>query len=96
MAAQTIIISFNGKDEDLHVEQETYNGKPAYYLQDGDLSKRFEGHIPDNLVIFETVEGVQCSPRVITLEGRHILESIWNGIRKQGSDTPQPYGPGLG
>jgi hypothetical protein len=96
MAAQTIIISFNGKDEDLHVEQETYNGKPAYYLQDGDLSKRFEGHIPDHLVIFETVDGVQCSPRVITLEGRHILESIWNGIRKQGSNTPQPYGPGLG
>lgn len=93
---KTIDISVRGRQYTLHLEQETYNGWPAYYITDQNLSSQFEGCIPDDLILFETDAGVQCSPRVISLEGREITGEIWKAIKGQEAASPQPFGPGLG
>ncbi len=96
MSSQTINVKINGRMQDLHVEQEAYNGKPAYYVTDKELSSLCGGELPDNLILFATKDGLGCSPKVMSLEGRHIMEDIWKAIQEQGSDTPQPFGQGLG
>jgi len=98
MAAQTISVNINGRQQDLHVEQDAYNGKPAYYVTDKGLSEMTGGELPDDLILFTTKDGLQCSPKVITMEGRKMTEDIWQAIKDQGaqSGTPQPFGEGLG
>ncbi|KAA2238727.1 hypothetical protein F0L74_21150 [Chitinophaga agrisoli] len=96
MSSQTINVKINGRLHDLHVEQEAYNGKPAYYVTDKELSTLFDGELPDNLILFTTKDGLGCSPKVMSLEGRRITEEIWKAIQDQAADTPQPFGPGLG
>ncbi|GAA0557500.1 hypothetical protein [Chitinophaga japonensis] len=96
MTAQTIDINFQGRQHTLHVEQDAYNGYPAYYIVDENLSSEFNCDLPDNLVLFETDAGMECSPRVVSLECRRITEEIWKAIKAHEADTPQPFGPGLG
>jgi hypothetical protein len=97
-SAKTVDISVKGRQYTLHLEEEAYNGKPAWYITDQNLSALFDGQIPDDLVLFETANGVQCSPKVITLEGQEITTEIWKALKgpETDSSTPQPFGPGLG
>jgi len=96
MTTQTIDINFQGRQHTLHVEEDAYNGYPAYYVVDKELASQFNCDLPDDLVLFETDAGMQCSPRIVSLEGRRITEEIWNAIKAQEAGSPQPFGPGLG
>ncbi|ASZ11246.1 hypothetical protein [Chitinophaga sp. MD30] len=96
MNTQTITVIIDDKQQQLAVEKDTYNDKPVYYLVDEDIETRLNGVLPNNLVLTDTSDGVRCSPRVITIEGQQAIQSIWAAIKEQFTDTPQPFGPGLG
>jgi|GEM_PF-1056154 hypothetical protein len=93
---KTIDIDVKGRHYTLHMEQEAYNGRPAYYITDQNLSGICGCEMPDNLILFETEAGMECSPRVITMEGREVANEIWNAIKGPHKPEPQPNGPGLG
>ncbi|WP_298739268.1 hypothetical protein [uncultured Chitinophaga sp.] len=93
---KTIDIHVKGRQYTLHLEQEAYNGRPAYYITDQNLSAICGCEMPDNLILFETEAGMECSPRVITMEGREVANEIWNAIKAPEKAEPQPNGPGLG
>jgi hypothetical protein len=95
-ATKTIDINVKGRPYTLHLEQEEYNGRPAYYITDQNLSQICGCEMPDNLILFETEAGMECSPRVITLEGREVTGQIWKAIKGPQKPEPQPDGPELG
>lgn len=96
MNTQTITVIIDNQPQQLAVERDTYNDRPVYYLVDEDIESRFNGYLPNNLVLTDTPDGMRCSPRIITMEGQQALQSIWIAIKEQFTDTPQPFGPGLG
>lgn len=94
---KTIDIDVKGRHYTLHLEQEAYNGRPAYYITDQNLSGICGCEMPDNLILFETEAGMECSPRVITMEGREVAKEIWKAIKgPDGEAEPQPDGRSLG
>ncbi|SFE44522.1 hypothetical protein SAMN05518672_106148 [Chitinophaga sp. CF118] len=80
---QELKVAIKGKEYSLQVEPEKYNGHNIYYLLNDNISNLFDNAIPDNLMLIEDGNGFSTCPKLSEMEGRNIIQQIWEAIVKQ-------------